>query len=87
MLKNYLMVATRNLLRHKLYSAINLLGLAVGIACCLLVLCFVRAEWLVDRQYPKAERIYRVIRETRSEGEQTLLLEQNIRCAGKCAKE
>ena len=68
MLKNYLMVATRNLLRHKLYSAINLLGLAVGIACCLLVLCFVRAEWLVDHQYPKADRIYRVIRETRSEG-------------------
>lgn len=60
MLKNYLIIATRNLLRHKLYSAINLLGLAVGIACCLLVLCFVRAEWLVDRHYPKAERIYRV---------------------------
>ena len=55
MLKNYLIVTTRNLLRHKLYSVINLLGLAVGIACCLLVLCFVRAEWLVDRHYPKAE--------------------------------
>ena len=41
MIRNYLVVATRNLLRHGIYSAINVFGLAVGLACCVLIMLFV----------------------------------------------
>ena len=64
MLRNYLIVAWRNLLRQKLYSLINILGLAVGMACCILILQFVRYELASERQHTKADRIYQVLRET-----------------------
>ncbi|MDE2890864.1 MAG: ABC transporter permease [Gemmatimonadota bacterium] len=58
---NYLTVAWRNLLRHPLYAAINVFGLAVGLACCLLVLMLVLDEVSYDRFHEKADRIYRVL--------------------------
>ena len=58
---NYLKVAWRNLLRHPLYTAINVVGLAVGLTCCLLVLLFVFDEVSYDRFHEKADRIYRVL--------------------------
>ena len=58
---NYLTVAWRNLLRHPLYAAINVAGLAVGLACCLLVLMLVLDEVSYDRFHEKADRIYRVL--------------------------
>jgi putative ABC transport system permease protein len=61
MLKNYLKIALRNLLRHKGYSLINITGLAVGIACCLLILLYVQDELAYDRHHEKAEQIYRVV--------------------------
>ena len=61
MLKNYLTVALRNLLRHKGYSLINVLGLAIGIACCLLILLYVQDELSYDRYHKKADRIYRLV--------------------------
>ena len=60
MLKNYLTVAVRNLLKHRLYSAINIFGLAIGIASCILIVLFVRDELSYDHFIPNAERIYRV---------------------------
>ncbi len=60
MLRNYLTVAFRNLLRHKAFSAINILGLAIGIAACLLILQYVRFELSYDNFHSKADRIYRV---------------------------
>ncbi len=68
MLKNYLKIALRNLLRHKGYSFINIAGLAVGITCCLLILLFVQDELSYDRYHEKAERIYRLIVENQAEG-------------------
>ncbi|MFY8096008.1 MAG: ABC transporter permease [Niveispirillum sp.] len=61
MLKNYLMVAFRNLLKHKLYSAINIAGLAVGLATCVLILLFVRNETTHDRFFTDADRLYQVV--------------------------
>ncbi len=58
---NYLKVAWRNLLRHPLYAAINMVGLAVGLACCLLVLILVLDEVSYDKFHEKADRIYRVL--------------------------
>ncbi len=68
MFKNYLMVAFRDLLRHKLYSFISLLGLAVGLACFIVIYLFVQYELSYDQNYPEADRIYRVIRETPKAG-------------------
>ena len=44
MLKNYLQVALRHLLRHKAYSAINIVGLAIGMACCVLTGLYVEVR-------------------------------------------
>ena len=60
MLKNYLLIAQRYLLRYKSYTAINVLGLAVGIACCVLIMLFVRSELSYDRWNSKADRTYRL---------------------------
>ncbi len=60
MFKNYIVTAYRNILRHKLYSMINIFGLAIGMASCLLILLFVQDELSYDNWIPEAERIYRV---------------------------
>jgi len=60
MLKNYLKVAWRNIIRYKGYSFINIFGLAVGIACCILIMVWVQNELSFDRFNEKADRIYRV---------------------------
>ena len=67
MFRNYLTVAVRNLVRHKVYSFINISGLAIGMACFFLILCFVRFESSYDRHHEDADRIYRVIRQVRYE--------------------
>lgn len=60
MFKNYLAVAIRNLVGHKLYSAINIIGLAVGLAACVMIALFVRDELSYDKQWAKADNIYRL---------------------------
>lgn len=59
MLKNYFKVTLRYLAKHKGYTAINVLGLGVGIACCILIMLFVKSEWSFDRFHSKADRLYR----------------------------
>ena len=61
MLKNLIITAGRNLVRHKAYALLNVVGLTVGISGCLLVLLFVRLEFSRGTAYPKTDRIYRVI--------------------------
>lgn len=73
MFKNYVKIALRNFLKHKGFSFINIFGLAVGIACCLLIVLFVLDEVSFDRYHEKAEQIYRAgingyINNTRFEG-------------------
>lgn len=60
MFKNYLKIAFRNLLRNKGFSAINIIGLALGLAVCLLITLFVTDELSYDKYNKKADRIYRV---------------------------
>jgi putative ABC transport system permease protein len=70
MIKNYFKVAVRYLLRNKGYTAINILGLAIGITCCVLIMLFVRNEWSYDRFHIKADRIYRAwLQENYGEGQ------------------
>jgi putative ABC transport system permease protein len=70
MLKNYFTVALRNLLRHKGYSLINILGLAIGLACCITIFLFVRDELRYDSFHANADRIYRIQNNTSSDGHQ-----------------
>ncbi len=65
MIKNYLIVAIRNLMRHKLYTSINVLGLAIGLACGILILLYIQQEFSVNRAHTLGDRIYKVIREQR----------------------
>lgn len=60
MFKNYLIVAFRNVTRQKVYSAINLSGLAVGFACSLLILIHVYTELSYDEHFKDAEDIHRI---------------------------
>lgn len=60
MLHNYLKIAYRNLLRSKAFSAINIVGLAIGLATCLIIGLFVLDELSYDRFHEKADRIVRV---------------------------
>ena len=62
MLKNYLTIALRNLKKQRGYSVINVAGLALGMACCLLILLYVVDEVSYDRYHENAERVYRVTR-------------------------
>lgn len=60
MLRNYLKIAYRNLVKNKVFSAINIFGLAIGIACCLLITLYVLDELSYDKFHEKADRIYRL---------------------------
>src|SRR5215212_2022779 len=60
MLKNYFKITWRNIVRHKGYSAINIFGLAIGIAACLLILQYVSFELSYENFHANKERIYRI---------------------------
>ena len=61
MLRNYLLIALRNIFRQKGYSIINITGLAIGIMSCLLILLYVADELSYDRFNEKGDRIYRLL--------------------------
>lgn len=60
MFHNYLITAIRSLFRQKGFSLINILGLAIGLACALLILLWVQDELSFDKHHEKADRIFRV---------------------------
>lgn len=59
MFKNYLKIALRNLVREKGYAIINIGGLTIGIASCILILLYITSELTYDRHNEKSDRIYR----------------------------
>ncbi len=75
MIRNYLKIAVRNMLSQKLYSFINIFGLAVGMAATILISLYVQHELSYDKYHDKADRIYRVSREwLNQDGESSLHL-------------
>ena len=60
MFKNYLKIAIRSLRKNSVYSFINISGLAVGIACSILILLWVQDETSYDRFQPKLDRLHQV---------------------------
>ena len=61
MFKNHFKIALRQLRKQKFYTAINVAGLALGVACCLMIAMFIRHEMSYDRYHEKSDRIYRAL--------------------------
>lgn len=61
MLKNYLKIAIRNIARHKMFSFINIFGLALSMSVCLMVLVRIKDQVGYDKFHPYSERMYRLI--------------------------
>ena len=68
MFKSYLKVAFRNLLKHKTYSLLNIFGLAIGFACCILIAMYVGDELSYDSFHKNADRIFRVVLSYQKDG-------------------
>jgi putative ABC transport system permease protein len=61
MFKNYIVTTINNLLKHKLFSLINIVGLAIGLASCLTIALYVHNETSYDKHWSKAERLFRIV--------------------------
>src|SRR5215510_11018393 len=61
MLKNLIKIAFRNIVKEKIYSAINILGLTIGITCSLFLLMYILDELSFDRYHKNADNIYRIV--------------------------
>src|SRR5215468_9235848 len=73
MIKNYFKTAWRNLWRNKVFSAINILGLSSGLACCILIFLFIQNELSYDTFHAHAKNIYRVTSESEGPNGKTSL--------------
>jgi putative ABC transport system permease protein len=60
MIRNFILVAFRSLIKQKIYSTINIVGFAISISACILILLYVQNEMSYDKFFPKADRIYKV---------------------------
>ena len=61
MLQSYFLIAWRNLRKNKVYSMINIAGLAIGLSVFWLMALYIADEWSYDRSWTNADRIYRVV--------------------------
>jgi putative ABC transport system permease protein len=60
MIHNNFLLAWRNLLKHKTFSLLNILGLTIGLSCCILIFLYVQHQLSYDRFQPNAEQVFRV---------------------------
>jgi putative ABC transport system permease protein len=74
MFRNYLITALRNVARHRLYSLINIAGLAVGLACAVFIILFFRDEISYDKWIPGYEHLYRVETTINDPGQAPMIL-------------
>jgi len=86
MLRNYFKIAMRNISRNKLYSVLNIVGLAIGITCCILILFYVQDELSYDRFNTKADQIFRIV-PTFTTSERTMFMATNAHVLGPMLKE
>ena len=68
MIKNYFKTAWRNLMKSKVFSLINILGLTIGITVCMMIFLFIMNEFSVDNFHKQGDHIYRVMRSFENEG-------------------
>lgn len=68
MIRNYLKIAWRNIVRHKIYTTINVLGLALGVCACIVIYLITSYEFNFDRFHPDSDHIYRIVGEIQRNG-------------------
>src|SRR5215211_3223802 len=73
MLKNYFLITWRNFRKFKIFSAINILGLSSGLACCILMFLFIQHELSYDQFNKRAQNIYRVVSDMENNGSKSTL--------------
>jgi putative ABC transport system permease protein len=71
MLRNHLKIALRHLWRNRLFTSLNILGLAIGLSATWIIFRIVSYEFAFDQQHPNKERVYRVVSQFRFESEQS----------------
>ncbi|MEO8415725.1 MAG: ABC transporter permease [Ginsengibacter sp.] len=69
MLKNYFKIAWRNVIHHKIYTTINIVGLALGICSCIIIYLITSYEFSFDKFHPASDRIYRIVGEVSRNGD------------------
>jgi putative ABC transport system permease protein len=69
MIKNYFKTAFRSLLKHKVFTLINIIGLAIGISAAMVIYLVVQYDFSFDKQHPDGERIYRVVSDMAFQGQ------------------
>ena len=67
MIKNYIKITIRNIQRNKLVTLINVFGLSIGVACCLLLALYIQDELSFDKHFERVEDIYRITSFTQNE--------------------
>src|SRR5258708_24448639 len=77
MIKNYIKIAWRNLLANKGYSAINIIGLSIGLAVCLLILLYIFDETSYDKHHNDADQLYRINTSFKSKVDQSKMASAN----------
>lgn len=87
MFKNYLKVAFRNILKHKFFSFINIIGLVIGMTCCLLIFVYIKDELSFDRFHANSDKLYRVALHGRIGGQELLTTVSNPVLADAMQKE
>jgi putative ABC transport system permease protein len=87
MLKNYLTIALRNISRHKGYTFLNVAGLAVGIASCILIFFFIRNELSYDTYHQDADRLYRVAIDIQSKADNRVFAQTSAPLIGALKKD
>jgi putative ABC transport system permease protein len=75
MLKNYIKIAWRNILKHKLFSALNIFGLATSMSVCLLLIMILSDQYSYDNFHEKGDQIYRIISSRHQKGEEVKVAE------------
>jgi len=68
MFKNYLKITYRSMIKNKFYTLINVFGLSLGIACCILIFAYIGYEFSYDRYHENADNIYRIVQKIAVEG-------------------
>lgn len=86
MIKNYFKTALRNLIRNRLYTTLNVAGLAFGLSCFLLIGLYVFDELTFDEQHSRADRIYRVIEHKTVNGESSTIAGAGFKLADESKK-
>ncbi|MFZ1806085.1 MAG: ABC transporter permease [Cyclobacteriaceae bacterium] len=68
MIRSYINITFRNIFKHKVFSAINVIGLGIGMAACFIILQYVNYEWSFDRFHNNYSSVYRITQSTSREG-------------------